>query len=219
MEMISKSSTYRFDAFLGDLRAASKAGRAWATTDTGNLTNIANVVTADLQEAPSARAMLALFVRNVFLCLSLPARAGVPGDTNSRADLIVDLGVKLGIGELEQNTDVIDSVRRLLADVAIAVSRGRIEADAIVPLVVCVNLPNRRSDYYELIRNVKGGLGLAIHTISVPTLLALLYLDLDHLDIADRFLLDDNNHSLESDVAELAGGRLDPTLLRLKPLK
>jgi len=111
------------------------------------------------------RRTFGLFFRNVFLALGLHCRLGTPGDTSMRIELIAWDEESAVLGELHPGTDLLDALRRLLADVAVARSRLNFGDMDLVPVVGCDRLPNRRVDYYELISDVKTRLGLQVVTV------------------------------------------------------
>ena len=122
----------------------------------------------------NSRTKMGLLVRNSLLLLGLAAKLGVSGDTSHRVDLIASDGELVALAELEPGNDLLDAVRRLMSDVAIMIGRRGLERELVVPLIVCVGLPNRRGDVYEVISNAANRLDLEISTVPLSALLLLI---------------------------------------------
>lgn len=151
----------------------------------------------------TGRGTMGLLVRNLLLVAGVPAKLGVQGDTNSRLDLTFDMDGYTALAELEQNPDLLDSTRRLLADVATARARHGLVADSILPVIVCRALPNKRTDFYRLADDARGVLGLTIVTLPLATLLLLVLSrrDLAALGLPDSFGASEQCPSLVADAA------------------
>ena len=143
-----------------------------------------------------------LFVRNLFDAIGLPAKAGVQGDTSSRTDMVFVHGPMEGIAELEMSDDLLDSARRLMADVAIARGRYSVPAKRILPTLVCSTLPNARSDIYEVLGDINKVLGVQVRVVPVAALvLWLLYgIRPGAIDLTSGFILDKTKKDLIPDV-------------------
>lgn len=128
-------------------------------------------VIRSVREAPNARNTFNVLVRNYVIALGMPAKVGVAGDTSSRVDMVFASDGTVGIAELEPGEDLLDAVRRLLADTAIAISRSGARRDALLAVIVTGRLPNARSGYFELISDVEAILALRIHTLPVAVLM------------------------------------------------
>lgn len=136
-----------------------------------------------LDAARDPRATMGLLVRNSLMACGAAAKLGVPGDSNSRLDLSFDLDGKVGIVELERTPDLLDAARRLLADVATARVRHGIPADVILPVIICRQLPNKRTDFYRLTDDAENVLSLRISTIPLAVLLLLVLARHDAMDL------------------------------------
>lgn len=166
-----------------------------------------------LDSARDVRHTMGLLVRNALLSTDASAKLGVPGDTNSRTDLAFDFDERVGVAEIEQNPDLLDSARRLLADVATARSRHGIEPASLLSVIICRRLPNRRTDFYRLADDAYGVLGLRIATIPVASLLLLVRSrrTFSELGIPERFHAGEAAPSVIDDAAyvmETSAGRL-----------
>lgn len=141
-----------------------------------------------------------LLARNLFITLGLKAAMRRRGDTNVRMDLLMDYGkAVIGPGEVEYGAAILDVPRNLLDDVAVMVSRYEVGIDRIIPLAVCVSLPNQRSEFWEVIGDIHKVLGIAVSTTTVGVLVIMVW----------------NRASLDADA--LKGFRLTRDLTSLIP--
>jgi len=70
---------------------------------------------------------------------------------------------------------VLESPRALMEDVAVLHSRYGYTVGSIDPVSIVLTLPNVRSEYYQVIRDIESVLGLRCRTITVGALVALLW--------------------------------------------
>lgn len=104
--------------------------------------------------------------------------AGIPwanrrrGDTSFRIDSVFQSGDVFGVAEAEYTYEgLISAPRCLLDDCAVAASRLKRPLERMMPLVVCLRLPNGRSEFYDVISDISRVLGLRIRTVTVGLLL------------------------------------------------
>jgi Fe-S-cluster-containing hydrogenase component 2 len=161
----------------------------------------ATVIRAVRQE-PNPRNAFNVLVRNYFFSLGMPAKVGVVGDTSSRVDMVFSSDGGAGIAELEPGEDLLDAIRRLLADTAIAISRAGARRNEILAVIVSGRLPNARSGYYELITDVEGILALRIHTLPLAVLMLAndAGMRIGRSDLNHYFVVNQQNKSLIEDV-------------------
>jgi hypothetical protein len=118
----------------------------------------------------------AAFVRNVLHELGVRCRTRRRGDTNVRIDAVAtfDDGL-IGVLEIELSGAVLDSPRALLEDIAILHTRYAMPIGVICPVSVVLALPNARSEYYQVIEDIKSVLGIQCHTLTVGAMVLLLW--------------------------------------------
>ena len=138
-------------------------------------------------DAPAAAAMresvgilsdtrAALLIRNLLNEIGMNARVRRRGDTNMRIDAVgYSRSERPFVAEIELSGAVIESPRALLEDVAILHARYGYAVADIDPVSVILSLPNLRSEYYQVIRDIESVLGLRCRTITVGALVALLW--------------------------------------------
>lgn len=123
---------------------------------------------------PDARAQT--LVRNLLNAVGLRARVKRRGDTNMRIDAVgVSKSGRAFVAEIELTAAVLESPRALLEDVAILHSRYGFSVAEVDPVSVILALPNVRSEYYQVIRDIDAVLGIKCRTITVGALVVLLW--------------------------------------------
>ncbi|HHQ0057993.1 TPA: hypothetical protein ACSK23_002482, partial [Listeria monocytogenes] len=100
-------------------------------------------------------------------------------------------------------TAILDAPRNLLDDYAVIKSRKTDLNSDIVPLVICWDLPNKRTDYWNVIFDINSILKIKIKTISILAL-AVFYWTNTALDLKNNdFYLDSTDSSMNSVIALL----------------
>lgn len=93
------------------------------------------------------------------------------GDNSERFDALVSFKKYKAVVEIEiPSTEILDAPRNLLDDYAVLKCRKKEKDTEIVPLVLCWDLPNKRTDYWNVVTDVKNILGIKIKTISILAL-------------------------------------------------
>lgn len=93
------------------------------------------------------------------------------GDNNERFDAIITFPEYKVVTEVEiPSTEILDAPRNLLDDYAVVHCRKGEEEKNIIPLVVCWDLPNHRTDYWNVITDINNILKIKIKTISILAL-------------------------------------------------
>ena len=93
------------------------------------------------------------------------------GDNSERFDALVNFKEYKAVVEIEiPSTEILDAPRNLLDDYAVLKCRKKEKETEIVPLVLCWDLPNKRTDYWNVVTDVKSILGIKIKTISILAL-------------------------------------------------
>lgn len=117
-----------------------------------------------------------LLVRNLLNEIGLNARIRRRGDTNMRIDVVgFSRNEKPFVAEIEFHKDALESPRFLLEDVAILHSRYGFDTCDIDPISILLTLPNVRSEYYQVMRDIEKVVGLQCRTITIGVLIALLW--------------------------------------------
>ena len=141
-------------------------------------------------------------VRNLMLEIGIKALMRRRGDAYLRMDIVFEQSEeKLGTCEVELGDGVLDAPRNLLDNVAVLVSKYKISRNNIIPLAVTLSLPNQRSEYWQVIKDIKQVLNLQINSLTIGMLVLLvwnrikvplnsqeiLYADSDTYTLRDKF--------------------------------
>lgn len=121
------------------------------------------------------------------------------GDNSERFDATILFGDYKVVTEVEiPSTAILDAPRNLLDDYAVIHSRKGEDTSNIVPLVICWDLPNKRTDYWNVITDINCILNIKIKTISILAL-AFYYWTKTTLDLlSDTFYLDHSDPMMHS---------------------
>lgn len=116
-----------------------------------------------------------LFIRNLLILLGVPAAIRRTGDVNIRMDIVFGgKGCNVdGVGEIEFGPDILSTPRNILDNIAVFVSRYKLKS--ILPIVFPLTLPNQRSEYWQVIKDINQVLKLPVRTITLGMLLVLLW--------------------------------------------
>ena len=115
-------------------------------------------------------------VRNLLIGLGCKATVPRTGDNANRMDgIFTTENSDIGVVEVEFGTDSLSTARGLLDDIAMLQYKQNIKKERIRPLAVLLSMPNRRGDYWNVIQDIKKETGIQINTITIATLLVLLW--------------------------------------------
>ena len=119
------------------------------------------------------------------------------GDNSERFDAVINFDDYKVVTEVEiPSSAILDAPRNLLDDYAVMHTRRGENVQEIVPLVVCWDLPNKRTDYWNVISDINTILGVKIKTISILALALYYWTDTPINFKDDSFYLDSSNTSL-----------------------
>jgi NAD-dependent dihydropyrimidine dehydrogenase PreA subunit len=114
--------------------------------------------------------------RNLLIAAGIGAAMRRRGDTNIRMDLVLGPpGVEQGTSEVEFGAGVLDAPRNILDNVAVLVARYEVSKDNIVPIIVSLALPNQRSEYWQVIKDVRDVLDIKIASITIGALIIIIW--------------------------------------------
>ena len=131
-------------------------------------------------------------VRNLLIESGLKCRVRRQGDTNIRMDgVFVTTDNRMGVLEFEFGNSYLDVPRALLEDLAVLHSRYELDVKTVVPLSVLSQLPNERSEYYQIISDIEKVLGLRIRTITLGVLIVIVWQFQKILGFPGRLFLTD----------------------------
>lgn len=140
-----------------------------------------------------------ILIRNLLLNIGVLAKVRAIGNNDIRFDLIGKIGNKILVGEIGiSSTDILEEPRALLDDIAVLHSRYSVSLDNLIPIIFCRTLPNKRSDFYEIIYDIKNVTGIKVKVIPLQILimLNLCRWQISEDDIVNNFYIDNKNYSL-----------------------
>lgn len=118
-----------------------------------------------------------LLARNLLRALGLRAVSRRLGDVNVRVDLMYEaLDGILGCTEVEFAPAVLlDTPRNVLDDVAVAVGRHQVPRERVGGLILALALPNERSEFWQVLQDIKRVLGIHVGVATIPALYMLVW--------------------------------------------
>lgn len=152
-------------------------------------------------------------IRNLMLEVGIRALMLRRGDTNLRMDIIFEQdGGKSGTCEVELGSEILDAPRNLLDNIAVLVSRYKINKNNLMPLVVVLSLPNRRSEYWRVIKDIKQVLDLQINSLTIGMLVLLVWNRINiSLDSQEMLYVDSDLYTLRDKFEHILGRKLNIT--------
>lgn len=145
-----------------------------------------------------------VFVRNLLILLGNHATVARKGNVYMRLDGFYQNNKGYGVLEVETGSDALDVSRAILDDIAVLNSRHGISWVNNRPLAVCLNLPNKRTDYWQVVKDIKSVTGIKILTITIGALLIMLWNNIEIQDFA-LFYIDTDNTSIRREIERVIG--------------
>lgn len=136
-----------------------------------------------------------LLVRNVLISLGCQAALSRHGDVYSRMDGFYENENQMGVLEIETGQDVLSVSRAILDDVAVVNSRYDILPETNHPLAVVLSLPNKRTDYWQVVKDIGKVTNLHISTLTIGALFLFLW-NCEEVSDFDQFYIDVDNSSI-----------------------
>lgn len=139
--------------------------------------------------------------RNLLIQCGIKSVLSRKGDVNLRMDSLIVSEDRLGVCEIEFGNDVLSCPRCLLDDIAVMCSRYNCNIEDLLALVVALGLPNNRTDFWRVIKDIKDITDIEIQTITIGALLILMWNN-KKLNIKDNdYYLDCDNNSLKEKIS------------------
>lgn len=145
-----------------------------------------------------------VFVRNLLILLGNHATVARKGNVYMRLDGFYQNEKGYGVLEVETGSDALDVSRAILDDIAVLNSRHGISKDDNKPLAVCLNLPNKRTDYWQVVKDIKYVTGIKIQTLTIGALMIMLWNNIEIRDF-NQFYIDIDNTSIRSALERVIG--------------
>lgn len=139
--------------------------------------------------------------RNILNMLGLLNKVTAKGNNDSRFDLIGILEGKYILAEIDfKNNDNLSLIRKTLENISILENKFKItKKDNIIPVIIINDLPNKRSDMYELLDDIYKVLNIKIYTLPLHFLLISLLKNkkIELKSIKEFYINKSNNDFLE----------------------
>lgn len=162
-------------------------------------------------------------VRNLLISLGCQSAMRRIGDVYTRMDAIYSASDdSFGVVEVEFGRDTLDAFRGILDDIAVLFSRYGIAKDANLPLVICLQLPNARQGYWQVVKDVNLVEGITIGTLTIGAMMLLNWNGCQLLPESVTYYFDYENMNLRSTVSCQTGRRIqlsEKFLGILEPMK
>lgn len=163
-----------------------------------------------------------LIVRNLFLVLGNRCIIRRRGDVYFRIDAIIEDNPVIGVTEIEFRKDTLEPPRSILDDIAVLSSRYGIAKQHVKPFIVFLELPNLRTEYWRVIKDIKDVLDIKVHTMTLGALCTLTWgFSNAPISLAD-FYADINAPSIKQGIEVLCAGIQSPDITRhavFEPMK
>ena len=166
-----------------------------------------------------------LLTRNLLMTLGIQAASSRCGDVYSRTDILFTMPGKFGICEVEFNDTMIDTPRDIIEDIAIYISRYGIDKSKILPLVIGLQYPNNRSEFWEVLSDIQKVLGISTRSLSVGALMLMVWnqVTFKNKSVESIPIIDNLNKEVRNAVSTLIGRKVrlghGVTYNVLEPLK
>ena len=135
--------------------------------------------------------------RNLLIALGCKCSMRRIGDAYTRMNAIYSSPKgSFGAVEIEFGRDTLDAVRGILDDIAVLNTRYGIHKNKNNALVICLQLPNARQGYWQVVKDVKVVEGIKIKTITVGALMLLLWHGSVFEPEGERYYIDYDNMDL-----------------------
>jgi hypothetical protein len=148
-----------------------------------------------------------LFARNILISLSNKATVSRHGDVYLRMDGYYENRAKHGVFEVETGTDMLDVSRAILDDLAVLNARHHVPIKQNSAVAICLNLANRRTDYWQEIKDIRDVVGIKVSTVTFAILLIFMWNASDIHDF-EEFYIDVDNSSLRRTAEKLLGRKI-----------
>lgn len=126
-----------------------------------------------------------LVARNLLIGLGCRSAMRRIGDVYTRMDAVYSSkDGAFGAVEVEFGRDTLDASRGILDDMAVLNTRYGIDKNQETPLVICLQLPNARQGYWQVVKDIHNVEKVKINTVSIGALLLLLWNNVE-LDMAE----------------------------------
>ncbi|MFL7866986.1 4Fe-4S binding protein [Vibrio cincinnatiensis] len=138
-----------------------------------NIENQYYILRDTIRQNKKSSYVLTNLLKSCFMSLGFKVAKPRLGDVNLRMDLLVDSNDTLMLIEVDDLGSP-DSIRDIIDDIAIFSDKYERDLNKLAGVSCLLEFPNKRSEFYELITDVKNVLNLNIYSISLGVILSVL---------------------------------------------
>ena len=151
-----------------------------------------------------------IIVRNLLIALGCNCSIRRIGDVYTRMDAFYSTKDDIhGAVEVEFGRETLDASRAILDDIAVLYTRYNIPKDDNSPLVVCLQLPNARQGYWQVVKDVKTVEDIVINTVTIGSLIILNWNGCQLSPNDFSYYLDYDNTNLRKSISQQIGRELN----------
>lgn len=144
--------------------------------------------------------------RNLLISLGCKCSIRRIGDVYTRMDAFYSAkDSSIGAVEVEFGHDTLDAARGILDDIAVSNTRYSIPREENLPFVVCLQLPNIRQGYWQVVKDVKNVEDIIINTVTIGSLMILNWNRCFVIPSEVTYYLDYDNTNLRSVISKQIG--------------
>lgn len=145
-----------------------------------------------------------ILTRNLLIRLGNHATLARQGNVYMRMDGFYSNSTQSGVVEIEAGADMLDVSRAILDDVAVLNVRYGVEKNKNHPLAILLSLPNKRTDYWQILKDIKDVVEMSIATVTFGALFIFLWNNKVVYDF-NKFYIDVDNSSIRRVVSDMIG--------------
>ena len=151
-----------------------------------------------------------IFARNILIVLGNHATISRHGNVYLRLDGFYENKDMHGVLEIETGQDMLEVSRAVLDDIATLNVRYDISKENNTPVAICLELPNKRTDYWQVVQDIDRIINIRINTVTFSALLILLW---NHATAQDfsKFHIDIDDPSIRGVIEEALGRSVNIT--------
>lgn len=149
--------------------------------------------------------------RNLMLAVGTQAAMRRLGDVNVRMELVFSNEASVGTAEVEMKREgQMDAPRNILDNIAVLSARYGFPKDKVTSLIVSLHLPNNRSDYWRVLKDIKDVLGVRIGSLTIGALVVLVWEQRRvEAHFGNLFYADEDDRSIRAALEKLLGRKLN----------
>jgi hypothetical protein len=127
------------------------------------------------------------------------------GDTNVRIDIVAERSGALGVVQFESSFNAVEAPRSVLDGLAVVRARYAVAAELTVGAIIMDSLPNGRSDFWQVLLDIRNVLGIEISTLTPVALIMLVW---SHKELEQLPYSSANGHQIRNVLETVMGKQI-----------